>query len=94
MYDIPVLEPHSGYLHLNWEQREVFEKQGFIKFYENLPAPHVLPVSQYDAGVTSVDIKVCTFVKLRAGKGYVAKVENGDPNNIPVWNPTNPRTPR
>jgi hypothetical protein len=85
MYDIPVLEPYAGYLHLTWEQRNIFEKQNFISFYEKPKTPHVIPVSQHDNNVDAVDIKVCTFKRVRAGGGYVAKVESGNPNNIPTW---------
>ena len=85
MYDIPVLEPYSGYLHLNMEQRKILEESGFIKFYESVKSPHILPISMNDVSADSVDISVCTFVKLRAGRGYVVKVTTGNPNNIPVW---------
>ncbi len=84
MYDIPVIDPYSGYLHLTMAQRDQFEREGYIKFYEQIPF-EALPISRFDKNTDVADIKIVTFEKLRAGKGYVAKVITGNPHRLPTW---------
>ncbi len=57
------------------------------KFYEVAPL-EALPINAFDKDTEAADVRLVTFELLYAGKGYVAKVITGNPNNLPKFKAT------